>query len=56
MNSKEVISEIRTLLFGAEEPKVENNNEDIIEQNIQPKPAYKPRFKPAMIRKDPEQE
>ena len=40
----------------AEEPKVENNNEDIPEQIIQPKPAYKPRFKPAMIRKDPEQE
>ena len=40
----------------AEEPKVENNNEDIPEQIIQPKPAYKPRFKPAMIRKDSEQE
>jgi hypothetical protein len=41
----------------AEEPKVENNNdEDIPEQIMQPKLAYKPRFKPAMIRKDPEQE
>jgi hypothetical protein len=39
-----------------EEPKVENNTEDIPEQIILPKPAYKPRFKPAMIRKDPEQE